>query len=272
MPSNDGIMKQIFKGYYKFFIIVLLLFFIVKGMPMKKFKSFLCLILILFCLVTNNITSSASGVIVTPSTFGSNNSIKRIEIGYDVTEIQDGSFSNLKNLSYIDVDSNNQYYASYDGCLYNKDYTVLLCLPQNTTSVIILNSVKSYSQHALDGVSQERKNRLDSLIANGFKESPAVTNNNSSVSVGNSSDTTKQNNSSTNTQVNNSQVNNTTQSNNGFWFNGDEYYENGRSHYDCGRGRDSTFEEVIATASEINPDPDFVKDCLWMAGWSKVGE
>ena len=227
---------------------------------MKKIKTILYVSFIIIFFYLNNLISHASGVVVTPDTFGSNSSLTRIEIGYDVTTIEDGSFSNLNNLDYITVDSNNPYYSSYDGCLYNKDYTELLCIPRNRQSVIVLHSVKSYSPHALDGISKERKERLDYLISNNFNESPTVTNNSSNSS-------SEQNNTS---YVNNSTT--STQSQNEFWFNGEEYYENGRSHYDCAILRDRTFEEVIEIASSVNSDPDFVKDILWMLGWSKVGE
>ena len=251
-----------------------------------------------------------SGLIVTSNTFDEN--IERVEIGYDVIAILDGSFSKLKNLSYINVDSRNRFYASYEGCLYTKDYTELLCMPQNTDEVIVLNSVESYSEHALDGLSQERKNNLDNLIATGFKENQntkepddyvaienstntrtadkkkngdtdskentkvaseetsAVTNNNSSVSVGSSSSSNSSSEQNNTSYVNNSTT--STQSQNGFWFNGEEYYENGRSHYDCAILRDRTFEEIIEIASSVNSDPDFVKDILWTFGWSRVGE
>lgn len=250
------------------------------------------------------------GLIVTSNTFDEN--IERVEIGYDVIAILDGSFSELKNLSYINVDSRNRFYASYEGCLYTKDYTKLLCIPQNTDEVIVLNSVESYSEHALDGLSQERKNNLDNLIATGFKENQntkepddyvaienstntrtadkkktgdtdskentkvaseetsAVTNNNSSVSVGSSSSSNSSSEQNNTSYVNNSTT--STQSQNGFWFNGEEYYENGESHYDCAILRDRTFEEIIEIASSINSDPDFIEDGLRMFGWSKVGE
>lgn len=109
--------------------------------------------------------------IVTYNTFASDTTIERVEIGYDIIGILDGSFSKLKNLKYISVDSRNPLYASYDGCLYNKDFTRLLCIPQNTTQVEILTSVESYSEHALDGLDESRKERIKQLIENGFKES-----------------------------------------------------------------------------------------------------
>ena len=108
------------------------------------------------------------GVLVDKYTFGSDKSIYHVQLGYDVTFIEDGSFSKLVNLQTIDVDSKNPYYMSYGGCLYNKDGTELLCIPQNTSSVPILYSVKKHSEHALDGISKARKDKLEEAIKNGF--------------------------------------------------------------------------------------------------------
>lgn len=294
---------------------------IVSGKIRKNIISFItCLFCILaisisqFGIIVSATDVSAkyektdSGLIVTSNTFDEN--VERVEIGNDVIAILDGSFSKLKNLKYISVDSKNRFYASYEGCLYNKGYTKLLCIPQNIDEINILNSVENYSEHALDGITQEKKDKLDSLIASGFEEdkntvdyasaksttnskksetkknddtndkeakksiddtSTTATNNNlsvnnSSASVDNSSDN------SSSTSQNSSYTNTSTQSSNGWWFNGEEYYENGRSHYDIAYQRDLTFEETVDKLLALNSDPDFVTDCLWMAGWSKVGE
>lgn len=153
---------------------------------MKNIKVLIVSLLLCLFLV-NPVTSYASGVKVTKDTFGSNESIHTVQIGYDVTDIEDGSFSDLKNLSKIEVDNKNPYYSTYDGCLYNKDFTKLLCVPQGRSSVLILYSTKSYAEHALDGMSQERKDRLITAINNGFKEENKTEQSSSVQSVGNSS-------------------------------------------------------------------------------------
>lgn len=132
-----------------------------------KFIGLLCVAVLLSVFICNTSAYAQDDkIIVTPDTLGSNDSIYVVRITKRVVEIQDGSFANLTHLREIRVDSDNQHYASYCGCLYNKDYTELLCIPQNTTSVQVKNTIKSYSPHALDGLSQERKDAVDRLLNN----------------------------------------------------------------------------------------------------------
>lgn len=131
------------------------------------------------------------GVIVTPDTFGSDDSIYVVCIGYDVTHIEDGSFSNLRNLKEIQVDSRNPYYTSVNGCLYTKDRTTLMCIPQNTTSVQVLSSITGYTPHAVDGLDQSRIDKLNSVLDGSYwtknEEDTAVQNDNGTATVGNTS-------------------------------------------------------------------------------------
>ena len=109
--------------------------------------------------------SNKSGEVrVTPETFGSDDSIYVVCIGRDVVDIEDGSFSNLKNLQEIRVDSSNPYYTALNGCLYTKDFSTLICVPQNTTKVQVVASIKGYTPHALDGLEQSRIDKLDSVL------------------------------------------------------------------------------------------------------------
>ncbi len=103
-------------------------------------------------------------VVITKDTFGSDDSIYTVQIGWNVISIEDGAFSKLVNLKEISVDTRNPYYASYGGCLYNKDFSQLICIPQNTTSVQIKSSVTSYTPHALDGLDQSRIDKMNDLI------------------------------------------------------------------------------------------------------------
>ena len=105
-----------------------------------------------------------TGIIVTKDTFGSDDSIFIVLIGYDVSDIEDGSFSDLKNLKEIRVDTRNPYYASVEGCLYNKKLTQLICIPQNTKSVQVIGSIEGYTPHAVDGLSQDRIDKLNSIL------------------------------------------------------------------------------------------------------------
>ncbi|MGI6744815.1 MAG: leucine-rich repeat domain-containing protein [Acutalibacteraceae bacterium] len=52
------------------------------------------------------------------------------------------AFKSCEKLTKIDVDSNNSYFSSYDGVLYNKDKTVLLRCPEGKSSVAVYNKVK----------------------------------------------------------------------------------------------------------------------------------
>ena len=106
------------------------------------------------------------GTVITTDFFDSNSTVEVIRITKNVVEIQDGAFSGLTCLRRITVDSDNMYYASYDGCLYNKDYTVLICIPQNTNSVHVKTSITSYTPHALDGLAQSRIDTLNNFLSN----------------------------------------------------------------------------------------------------------
>ena len=136
---------------------------------MKKIKSLLglCLILSLIMIgfpVSTTAHAQESGIVVTHEMLGDNNTTEIVRITNRVVEIEDGAFSGLTALKEIQVDSDNLYYASCNGCLYNKDYTVLICIPQNTTSVQVKTSITSYTPHALDGLAQSRKDALNQFL------------------------------------------------------------------------------------------------------------
>lgn len=137
---------------------------------MKKIKSLLglCLILSLvmigFPVSTVTAYAQENGVVVTHEMLGDNNTTEVVRLTSRAIEVEDGAFSGLTALKEIRVDSDNQYYASCNGCLYNKDYTVLICIPQNTTSVQVRTSITSYTPHALDGLAQSRKDALNQFL------------------------------------------------------------------------------------------------------------
>lgn len=113
-------------------------------------------------------------------------SIHTINIGKETTDIEDGIFANFPNLQRINVDSSNPAYASYDGCLYNKDYTRLICIPQGRESVYVRTTITSVAPHALDGLSQERIDKVNKLVGNSYSNSSSTpaqttTNNNSTT-------------------------------------------------------------------------------------------
>ena len=65
--------------------------------------------------------------------------------------VSDCLFRNCSNLQYIDVDSENEKYASKDGILYNKDYSELIEAPGTIVECIIPSTVISIGHNALWG-------------------------------------------------------------------------------------------------------------------------
>lgn len=111
---------------------------------------------------------------VTRNTMGANSDIKKLKITEGVSDIEDGSFSDLSSLKTIKVDKDNNSYASDDGLLYNKDYSELLCVPQNASSVKnIKSSCVGYSEHALDGLTNEEKVVVTQAIAKNLAKAKA---------------------------------------------------------------------------------------------------
>jgi len=78
----------------------------------------------------------------------------RIEPSYmipaGVTKIMNGAFSGCANLTSIEVESENNYYVSEDGSLFNKDKTMLFCYPigKTETSYTIPNTVTTVGYDA----------------------------------------------------------------------------------------------------------------------------
>ena len=71
---------------------------------------------------------------------------------YFVTNIKSQPFFICRNLSSINVDSENKIFASVDGVLYNNEKTKLIvCPPKKTGTVTILNTVTSIEAMAFTG-------------------------------------------------------------------------------------------------------------------------
>ena len=67
--------------------------------------------------------------------FSINSTLLNVTLPESVTNVNGGSaFATCKNLVNIYVDSNNNYYSSQDGILYNKEQTVLIRYPQGKQS------------------------------------------------------------------------------------------------------------------------------------------
>lgn len=132
-------------------------------------------------------TGISAGVVVTSASF--NKSAVSVKISKFVDAIEDGAFSDFKNLKSIEVDPDNPYFASFDGCLYDKDFTTLICFPAGNISAAIKPSLISCYIHALDGLSDSRKSDVeDIIIGNNRKSSDTIlASSNNSVSTGGSS-------------------------------------------------------------------------------------
>ena len=166
---------------------------------MKKIKLLLKLCLILSLIIigapasATTVYAKENSTVVTHKTLtheilGDNNTTEIVRLTSKVIKVEDGAFSGLTALKEIRVDSGNRYYASCNGCLYNKNYTVLICIPRNVASIQIKTSITSYAPHALDGFAQPLKDTLDRFIDinKSTKRSNDNTKNTNTTSVNNS--------------------------------------------------------------------------------------
>ena len=64
--------------------------------------------------------------------------IDRITIPALVDNIGERAFSSMPDLQTLEVDSTNEHYSSFDGALYNKDRTSLLCAPAGKMGVFTI--------------------------------------------------------------------------------------------------------------------------------------
>lgn len=109
---------------------------------------------------------------LTREMLGDNNTLLVVRLTRRVVDIEDGAFSGLTALKEIRVDTDNEYFASCNGCLYNKDYTVLICVPQNTKSVSVKRTIKSCWPHALDGLDQSRIDKFNEIFGVPYVKEP----------------------------------------------------------------------------------------------------
>ncbi len=122
--------------------------------------------LALFVLSTTAVSSEAAERITTidSSTFGNNIKITKVHVGSDVIDITSGAFRKLGNLQEITVSKDNPFYASYSGCLYDKDMTELLRFPPKLKSAVIPSTVVSIGENALHGVPEKLKAQIREAV------------------------------------------------------------------------------------------------------------
>lgn len=118
-------------------------------------------------------TGFSESIVITSDSFSRN--ATSVKISKYVDTIEDGAFSDFKNLKSIEVDQGNPFFSSFDGCLYDKDFTTLICIPRNTISVKVMPTVISCYIHALDGLSDSRRSYVeDIIIGNNRKSATAI--------------------------------------------------------------------------------------------------
>ena len=83
-----------------------------------------------------------------------------LHIGPEVEEIADNTFINQIELKSIQVSEDNPNYSSFSNCLYNKDKTVLICMPQALRGMQLPETVTSLNWYALYGVDWRLANEI----------------------------------------------------------------------------------------------------------------
>jgi len=104
--------------------------------------------------VGNNIAITIPNCVksIVYSAFSDCKYLRSITIPDSVVDISVSAFSGCEMLREIDVDSNNEYYTSIDGVLFNKDVSKIICYPVAKTNAryVIPDSVTSISNGAFN--------------------------------------------------------------------------------------------------------------------------
>ena len=105
--------------------------------------------------------------------------IENLTIASTVTQIEPNAFIGCKHLSEISIDSNNPYFSSVDGILYNKTISEIISCPQTITSITIPSSVSQIQNNAFanctDLISIEIPNTVTHIGYNAFYNCTSLT-------------------------------------------------------------------------------------------------
>lgn len=109
-----------------------------------------------------------------------NTGITKVNIPSSIENIEYGAFNNAYNITYYHVDSNNQYYSSLDGVLYNKDKTELHSFPvkygksnfEVSESITSLASYSFYQNRAIKTIKFSSK--IESINESAFYNSTVL--------------------------------------------------------------------------------------------------
>ncbi len=110
------------------------------------------------CSSLKNVVLPESLVLIGYYAFG-DSAIEKITIPKNCEAIYDGAFSSCASLKEINVDSENQYFISIDGVLYDSSKTYLYCFPaaKDTKDYSIPEGVKDIHSNAFYGCSYLEK-------------------------------------------------------------------------------------------------------------------
>ena len=78
------------------------------------------------------------------------NSIKKFIIGPNLKSIGDGVFSDNLALEKFEVSEENQYFSSFDNALYDKNITILYCVPYLLRNYVIPHTVKELLHRSIN--------------------------------------------------------------------------------------------------------------------------